>query len=42
MTENEPIKDWVRRIILDPMLIEPTVKIETDTQEIDVSVKRRS
>ena len=42
MIENEPVKDWLRRIILEPILIESSVIVETDTQQVDVSVRRRS
>lgn len=44
MTKNEQVKNWLTRIILDPIKTDPNIEIEDDSSEvpIDVPVRRRS
>lgn len=44
MTEEGQVEDWITRIILDPIDIEPTIDIQDDSSEppIEVPVRRRS
>lgn len=42
ITDDGQVTGWRTRIILDPISVDPNVTIQTDSESIDVPVRRRS